>query len=114
MTPAYPLHERLVSGPDGDFLSIDDLTHDPPCRLSRRAHYRSRKEHIMPIGTVKFFNTDKGYGFIQPEDGGADSFVHISAVQAAGMQTLNKDQRLNFDVEQGRNGKASAVNLTNA
>ena len=68
----------------------------------------------MPIGTVKFFNTDKGYGFIQPEDGGADSFVHISAVQAAGMQTLNKDQRLNFDVEQGRNGKASAVNLTNA
>ena len=68
----------------------------------------------MPIGTVKFFNTDKGYGFIAPEDGGADSFVHITAVQAAGMDTLNKDQRLNFDVEQGRDGKASAVNLTNA
>ena len=44
----------------------------------------------MPIGTVKFFNTDKGYGFIAPEDGGADSFVHISAVQAAGMQTLKR------------------------
>ena len=68
----------------------------------------------MPIGTVKFFNTDKGYGFIAPEDGGADSFVHISAVQAAGMQTLNKDQRLSYEVETGRNGKASAVNLTQA
>jgi len=68
----------------------------------------------MPIGTVKFFNTDKGYGFIQPEDGGADSFVHISAVQAAGMQTLNKDQRVSYDVEQGRNGKESAVNLQQA
>ena len=65
----------------------------------------------MPIGTVKFFNADKGYGFIQPEDGSADSFVHITAVQAAGMQTLNKDQRLSYDVETGRNGKASAENL---
>ena len=68
----------------------------------------------MPIGTVKFFNTDKGYGFIAPEDGGADSFVHITAVQAAGMQTLNKDQRLSYEVETGRNGKASAVNLQQA
>ena len=68
----------------------------------------------MPIGTVKFFNTDKGYGFISPEDGGADSFVHISAVQAAGMQTLQQDQRLSYDVEQDRRGKASAVNLQQA
>ena len=68
----------------------------------------------MPIGTVKFFNTDKGYGFIAPDDGGPDSFVHISAVQAAGMQSLNKDQRLSYEVETGRNGKASAVNLTQA
>ena len=68
----------------------------------------------MPIGTVKFFNEDKGYGFIAPEDGGADSFVHISAVQAAGMRTLDKDQRLSYEVETGRNGKASAVNLANA
>ncbi|MBU2341663.1 MAG: cold-shock protein [Alphaproteobacteria bacterium] len=65
-------------------------------------------------GTVKFFNADKGYGFIQPDDGSADSFVHISAVQAAGMQTLDKEQRLNFEVEQGRNGKESAVNLSPA
>lgn len=68
----------------------------------------------MPIGTVKFFNTEKGYGFIAPEDGGKDSFVHISAVQAAGMQTLDKDQRLNYDVERGSNGKESAVNLSPA
>ena len=68
----------------------------------------------MPTGTVKFFNTDKGYGFIAPDDGGNDSFVHISAVQAAGMMTLDKDQRLNYEVEQGKNGKASAVNLSAA
>lgn len=68
----------------------------------------------MPIGTVKFFNTDKGYGFIQPEDGGNDSFVHISAVQAAGMMTLERDQRVSYDIETGRNGKQSAVNLASA
>jgi CspA family cold shock protein len=68
----------------------------------------------MPVGTVKFFNADKGYGFIQPDDGSADSFVHISAVQAAGLPTLNKDQRVNYEIEQGRNGKASAVNLSTA
>ena len=68
----------------------------------------------MAIGVVKWFNATKGYGFIQPDDGGSDSFVHISAVQAAGMQTLTKDQRLNYEVERGRNGKESAVNLTQA
>lgn len=68
----------------------------------------------MPIGTVKFFNTDKGYGFIAPDGGGEDSFVHITAVQAAGMDTLNKEQRLSYEVEQGRNGKKSAVNLVAA
>ena len=66
----------------------------------------------MPIGTVKFFNADKGYGFIQPEDGGADSFVHITAVQAAGLQTLDRDQRVSYEVERGRNGKESAINLS--
>ena len=68
----------------------------------------------MPIGTVKFFNSDKGYGFISPESGGSDSFVHISAVQAAGMATLEKDQRLSYEVERGRNGKESAINLAAA
>jgi cold shock protein len=68
----------------------------------------------MPVGTVKFFNADKGYGFIAPEDGGADSFVHISAVERAGMTTLNKEQRVSYEVEMGKNGKASAVNLQSA
>lgn len=68
----------------------------------------------MPTGTVKFFNADKGYGFIQPEDGSTDSFVHISAVERAGMRTLEKDQRISYEIEVGKNGKASAVNLTAA
>jgi CspA family cold shock protein len=65
----------------------------------------------MPIGTVKFFNADKGYGFIAPVDGGNDSFVHISMVQQAGLATLNKDQRLSYEIETDRRGKQSAVNL---
>jgi cold shock protein len=68
----------------------------------------------MPIGTVKFFNSDKGYGFIAPEDGGNDAFVHISAVQAAGMHTLDKEQRVSYELEQDRRGKMSAVNLQSA
>lgn len=68
----------------------------------------------MPIGKVKFFNADKGFGFIEPEDGSKDSFVHISAVQAAGMMTLEKDQRVSYEIERGRNGKESATNLANA
>ena len=69
---------------------------------------------MAKTGTVKFFISDKGYGFIQPDDGSNDSFVHISAVQAAGMHSLDKEQRLNYDVEMGRNGKESAVNLSAA
>lgn len=65
----------------------------------------------MPIGKVKFFNSDKGYGFIAPEDGGTDSFVHISAVERAGLSTLQTDQRVSYDVEQDQRGKSSAVNL---
>ena len=64
---------------------------------------------MAKTGTVKFFNADKGYGFIQPDDGSADSFVHITAVQAAGMQSLDKDQRLNYDVEQVRRSSGGAV-----
>lgn len=65
----------------------------------------------MITGTVKFFNADKGYGFIAPEGGGNDAFVHISAVERAGMRTLDKDQRVSYDLEQDQRGKTSAVNL---
>jgi CspA family cold shock protein len=65
----------------------------------------------MITGTVKFFNNDKGYGFIQPEDGSSDAFVHISAVEAAGMGTLDRDQRVTYDLENDKRGRASAVNL---
>ncbi|WP_336958562.1 cold-shock protein [Sphingobium aquiterrae] len=65
----------------------------------------------MPIGTVKFFNADKGYGFIAPEDGGADAFVHISAVEQAGLRTLSNDQRVSYDLAPDKRGKQAAVNL---
>lgn len=65
----------------------------------------------MPIGTVKFFDNAKGYGFIQNEAGGNDAFVHMTAVEAAGMRTLEKDQRLSYDLEDDKRGKSSAVNL---
>ncbi len=68
----------------------------------------------MPIGTVKFFNSDKGYGFIAAEDGSGDSFVHITAVERAGMRTLNKDQRVSYELETDKRGKTSAVNLQSA
>jgi CspA family cold shock protein len=65
----------------------------------------------MPIGTVKFFNESKGYGFIQPDNGDTDAFVHITAVERAGLQTLRQDQRISYELEQDRRGKMSAVNL---
>jgi CspA family cold shock protein len=64
----------------------------------------------MSTGTVKWFNTTKGYGFIQPEDGGADVFVHISAVQRAGLPGLNEGQRVSYELQKER-GKTAAVNL---
>jgi CspA family cold shock protein len=65
----------------------------------------------MTVGTVKWFNPQKGFGFIQPENGGADAFVHISAVEQAGLSTLNDGQKVSYDLEAGRQGKTSAVNL---
>lgn len=64
----------------------------------------------MPIGTVKWFNSDKGYGFIAPENGGGDVFVHISAVERAGLRGLNDGQKVSYETE-NRNGKTSAVDL---
>jgi cold shock protein len=68
----------------------------------------------MAVGTVKWFNAQKGYGFIQPDDGSKDVFVHITAVERAGMGSLNEGQKLSFDIERGQQGKSSAVNLKSA
>ncbi|MBV9520483.1 MAG: cold-shock protein [Hyphomicrobiales bacterium] len=65
----------------------------------------------MPVGTVKWFNAQKGFGFIQPEAGGADVFVHISAVERAGMSNLNEGQKVSYELEKGKQGKYAAVNL---
>jgi cold shock protein len=70
------------------------------------------EDDTMTIGTVKWFNAQKGFGFIQPEDGSKDVFVHISAVERAGMGSLNEGQKVSFDVEADqRSGKSSATNL---
>lgn len=66
----------------------------------------------MAIGTVKWFNVAKGYGFIEPEDGSKDAFVHISAVERAGMSSLNEGQRVKYELQAGQNGKTSAENLS--
>jgi cold shock protein len=66
---------------------------------------------LMTIGTVKWFNPTKGYGFIQPEDGSQDVFVHISAVERSGIGNLHEGQKVSFDLERGDRGKTSAVNL---
>ena len=70
------------------------------------------EENTMTTGTVKWFNATKGYGFIEPEDGSSDAFVHISAVERAGLQTLNDGQKVSYDLTPGQNGKSSAENLS--
>jgi CspA family cold shock protein len=66
----------------------------------------------MTTGTVKFFNPAKGFGFIEPEDGSKDAFVHISAVERAGLGTLNEGQKVSYELQPGQNGKSSAENLS--
>jgi len=65
----------------------------------------------MTTGTVKFFNAAKGFGFIEPEDGSKDAFVHISAVERAGLGTLNEGQKVSYELQTGQNGKSSAEDL---
>ena len=65
----------------------------------------------MTIGTVKFFNISRGFGFIEPEDGSKDAFVHISAMERAGIMSLNEGQKVEYELQSGRNGKSSAENL---
>jgi len=66
----------------------------------------------MTVGSVKWFNPTKGFGFIEPEDGGQDAFVHISAVQQAGLAGLDEGQKVEYELETGRNGKKSVTNLS--
>ncbi|HKT19668.1 MAG TPA: cold-shock protein [Stellaceae bacterium] len=68
----------------------------------------------MPVGTVKWFNAMKGYGFIQPDDGAKDVFVHVSAVEVSGLGNLREGQKLSYEIERGQQGKVSAVNLKKA
>jgi CspA family cold shock protein len=68
----------------------------------------------MTVGTVKWFNPNKGFGFIRPDNADTDVFVHISAVERSGLATLNEGQKVSFDLESGRQGKTSAVNLKSA
>ena len=65
----------------------------------------------MTIGTVKFFNSTKGFGFIQPDDGSKDAFVHVSALERAGISDLAEGQKVSYDLESGRDGRASATNV---
>ncbi len=66
----------------------------------------------MTIGTVKFFNATRGFGFIEPEDGSKDAFVHISAVERAGLSSLAEGQKVSYELQPGQNGKSSAENLS--
>jgi CspA family cold shock protein len=76
------------------------------------ATHRLFEDTNMATGTVKWFNATKGYGFITPDDGGKDAFVHISAVERAGLRTLNDGQKVSYVLEPGRNGKSSAEQLS--
>ena len=89
-----------------------NLEHKPGCTTVRPAYTRTRKKSYMTQGTVKWFNGQKGFGFIQPDDGSKDVFVHISAVERAGMHSLNEGQKVSFElVADRKTGKSSADNL---
>jgi CspA family cold shock protein len=87
------------------------LKFEPPLASERR---RFLKGTTMPIGTVKWFDPRRGYGFIQPEDGSQDVFVHISAVERSGIGNLQEGQKVSFELEPDNRGKTSAANLQQA
>ena len=82
------------------------------CRSRAPARLKQKGDTSMPKGTVKWFNPTKGYGFIAPDSGGKDVFVHISAVQKAGLRSLSEGQKIGFEIEEQQNGRSAAVNLS--
>jgi len=100
-----PLFGSLASHPERPIAGIVCAF----CRARPQKTYD--KDTNMPSGTVKWFNAQKGYGFIQPSDGGKDVFVHISAVEQAGLSTLNEGQKITFDIITTDRGRTAAGNL---
>jgi len=104
--PRTPSRGRASSGSPSRLVQQRGFLANPAGAAQGR-----KGDASMPNGTVKWFNPTKGYGFIAPDTGGKDIFVHISAVQKAGMRSLNEGQKLGFEIEQQANGRAAAVNL---
>jgi CspA family cold shock protein len=88
--------------------ALEDLGARPAAIAPRDSRVR---RDGMPTGTVKWFNSTKGYGFIAPDNGGKDVFVHISAVERAGLKGLNDNQKIGYELQSGRDGKESAADL---
>ena len=103
----YPLTRLAWLTPDIVIVTPDRAIADRAARDPTLVRGKT-----MATGTVKWFNSIKGYGFIQPEDGSKDAFVHISAVERAGLGGLNEGQKVSYDLQPGQNGKSSAENLT--
>jgi CspA family cold shock protein len=104
----------IIAHSDDQFLTaclvkVSKTMAAQPEAISRRVGKARRSG--MPTGTVKWFNGTKGYGFIAPDDGGKDIFVHISAVERAGLKGLNENQKVGFELQSGRDGKESAGDL---
>lgn len=96
-------------------LPLPAVSSFDPLNTAGPMHYRDRQQQRklrMPKGTVKWFNSTKGYGFIAPEDGGKDVFVHISAVERSGLTGLQDNQTVTYELQTGRDNRESAVNLS--
>jgi CspA family cold shock protein len=104
------MHESLAAAPD--CVAYDNaMTGGKRFDSALLGARPVSRRYAMPTGTVKFFNTTKGFGFIQPSDGSKDVFVHISAVERSGLNGLSENQQVSFELERGRDGRVSAVNL---
>jgi len=93
--------------PDNVDVKLTALSHGVRCEFITLL-----EEITMTTGTVKWFNSAKGFGFIEPEDGSKDAFVHISAVERAGLSSLGEGQKISYELQAGQNGKSSAENLS--